>query len=540
TVVISPLIALMQDQVAALRANGVAAGALSSAATPEETETLRAELRQGELRLLYMAPERLANPSIGAWLARAGVARLVIDEAHCISQWGHDFRPDYLRLGHLGTALRVPVAAFTATADEATRDDIAERLFPRPPRIFLQSFDRPNLRLAFAPKSAPKQQLLDFVRARRGQSGIVYCATRRKADEAAEQLRAEGVEALSYHAGLDGAVRAERQRQFTRGDGLVMAATVAFGMGVDKPDVRWVVQSGLPKSVEAYYQEIGRAGRDGAPAEALTLYGIDDIRRLRLQIDESPAPADKKRRDHARLQTLLALAESPRCRREVLLGYFGERFQGPCNTCDVCLSPPERFDATRAVQMALSAILRTGERYGVEYLIQVLRGEADDRVGRFGHDRLPTFGVGAEWTKSQWRTMFRQIFALGFARIDAERHNAWAVTPEGRAVLKEGGPVELRVDRAAPRSGKRGRGAAAPPPLLKPQDEPLFAALKSLRTELAREANAPAYVIFPDRTLVEMATRRPASLDALGALHGVGAAKLDRFGAAFLKAIRDN
>ena len=397
TVVISPLIALMRDQVAALRQAGVEAGALTSANDPRETARVMDTLAAGRLKLLYIAPERLASEAATVMLQRAGTRLLAVDEAHCVSQWGHDFRPDYLRIGALRDALGgVQTAAFTATADAATRAEIVARLFQRAPAIFLRGFDRPNLGLAFEAKHQPQARILDFVGARPGQSGIVYTASRRKAEALATALQGAGVKAMAYHAGLDGALRAERQDRFAQEDGVVMAATVAFGMGIDKPDVRFVVHADLPKTIEAYYQEIGRAGRDGLPADTLTLYGLDDIRLRRRQIDETDAPAEVKRAEHARLNALLALAETPGCRRRVLLRYFGEEGPAACGNCDTCLEAPEGIDGTVMVQKALSAMLRTGERFGVEHLVAVLRGEATDRVRQLGHDRIKTFGVGTE------------------------------------------------------------------------------------------------------------------------------------------------
>ena len=532
TVVVSPLIALMRDQVAALRAAGVEAGALTSANAPEETEAVFKALDCGRLKLLYMAPERIA--SSGALLRRVGVRLLAVDEAHCVSQWGHDFRPDYLRLGELRRALgEVQVAAFTATADAETRAEIAAKLFARPPEVFLRGFDRPNLFLAFQPKTKPRQQLLDFVLPRRGRSGVVYAGSRNKTEVLATALQAEGIDALAYHAGLDPETRSARQDRFQREDGVVMVATIAFGMGVDKPDIRWVAHADLPKSVEAYYQEIGRAGRDGAPADTLTLYGLDDIKLRRAQIDESLAPDERKRADHARLDALLALAEAPRCRRVALLSYFGED-AAPCGDCDLCRNPPRLIDATIAAQKALSAILRTGERFGLEHLVAVLRGEATDKVRARGHDQLPTFGVGTEFSRTEWRGLFRQMAAKGLVWADPERHGAWRMAAGARAVLKGEETLELRADAAPqPRAERR----AAPAALVAEEDEALLSALKAKRRALAEAQGAPAYVVFPDRTLIDIATRKPADLDALAECHGVGAKKLEKYGKAFLEVV---
>ncbi|HDR27839.1 RecQ family ATP-dependent DNA helicase, partial [Rhodovulum sp.] len=389
TVVISPLIALMRDQVRGLAEAGVAAGALTSGNTEDETREVFAALDAGALKLLYMAPERLASGSTLNLLRRIGVGLIAVDEAHCVSQWGHDFRPDYLRIGELRRALGVPLAAFTATADAETRDEIVARLFDGvAPQTFLRGFDRPNIHLAFAPKDQPRRQILAFAAARRGQSGIVYCATRAKTESLAAALTQAGHAACAYHGGMEAGPRRDVEARFQTEDGLIVVATVAFGMGIDKPDIRWVAHADLPKSIESYYQEIGRAGRDGAPAETLTLYGADDIRLRRTQIDESPAPPERRAADHARLNALLGLAEAPFCRRQTLLRYFGEAALEPCGHCDLCDSPPERFDATEAVRKALSAMLRTGESFGTQHLVDILTGTATDKIRARGHDRL--------------------------------------------------------------------------------------------------------------------------------------------------------
>ena len=539
TVVISPLIALMRDQVAALRQAGVEAGALTSANDPHETERVFDALHAGDLKLLYMAPERLGNGATTDLLRRAGTTLLAVDEAHCVSQWGHDFRPDYLRIGELRATLGgVQTAAFTATADEATRREIVARLFGADgpagrPAEFLRGFDRPNLKLAFEPKRNPRSRIAEFVRARQGQSGIVYCASRKRAEAVATQLAGTGVKAMAYHAGLDAAVRSDRQDRFTREDGVVMAATVAFGMGIDKPDVRFVIHTDLPKTIESYYQEIGRAGRDGLPADTLTLYGMEDIRLRRSQIDQSDGAAEAKRADHARLNALLALAEAPGCRRRTLLRYFGEEAPEACGNCDTCLDPPERYDGTVPVQKALSAMLRTGERFGVEHLVAVLRGEASDRVRQMGHDKIKTFGVGADMDPGPWRGVFRQLYALGHAAIDDR--GGWSVTPAGREVLRGETQVMLRREQECrrPREAKQARAAG-----LAPEDQELFDSLRALRTDLARARNVPAYVVFSDATLIDMAERKPMDLDGLAACHGVGAKKLAEFGDAFLSVLR--
>ncbi|MCL4165052.1 UNVERIFIED_CONTAM: hypothetical protein GTU68_064975, partial [Idotea baltica] len=455
------------------------------------------------------------------------------DEAHCVSQWGHDFRPDYLRIGALRDDLDVPLAAFTATADEETRTEIISRLFAKsPPKIFLRGFDRPNIHLAFASKSSPRQQVLKFVAARKDQSGIVYCGTRAKTETLAQALRAEGHEALYYHAGMDAEERRIAESRFQREDGLIVCATVAFGMGIDKPDIRYVVHADLPKSMESYYQEIGRAGRDGAPAETLTLYGADDIRLRRGQIDEGLAPTERKQADHGRLNALLGLAEARRCRRRVLLRYFGDETEG-CGNCDLCDSPPELFDGTTSVRMALSAILRTGEYFGAGHLIDILRGLSTDKIRSKGHDSLPTFGVGKEYSKGEWQAIFRQMMGYDLVRPDMERYGALRMTASARPILRDEQKIELRRDTIVKETRRSVRVKA----LIAEEDEPLLSALKAKRRALAESLQAPAYVVFPDSTLIAMATIKPKDLDEFARLPGVGAVKLERYGGAFLTVI---
>jgi ATP-dependent DNA helicase RecQ len=529
TVVISPLIALMRDQVRALREAGVEAGALTSGNTDEETEDVFAALDEGRLKLLYMAPERLASGSTLAMLRRVGVSAIAVDEAHCVSQWGHDFRPDYLRIGDLRRALDVPLAAFTATADEETRAEIVTRLFDgQAPSTFLRGFDRPNIHLAFAVKDNPRKQILGFAAARKGQSGIVYCGTRAKTETLAQALREAGHAATSYHGGMDPHDRRATEGRFQREDGLIVVATVAFGMGIDKPDIRWVAHADLPKSIESYYQEIGRGGRDGAPAETLTLYGPDDIRLRRSQIDEGLAPADRRDADHARLNALLGLAEAVACRRQVLLAYFGET-STPCGNCDLCARPALLFDATDAVRKALSAILRTGESFGAGHLIDILTGTMTDKVKQRGHDQLPTYAVGRDLTKPAWGAVFRQMMGRDLVRPDTERHGALRMTDAARPILRGEESITLRKDTIT---------AATSGPVVKTlvsaEDEPMLSALKAKRRALAEAASVPAYVIFPDRTLIEMVEQRPVTLDDFARINGVGAKKLESFGAAFL------
>jgi ATP-dependent DNA helicase RecQ len=532
TVVISPLIALMRDQVRSLRAVGVEAGALTSGNTDEETEEVFAALDAGRLRLLYMAPERLAAGGTLNLLRRIGTTLIAVDEAHCVSQWGHDFRPDYLRIGDLRRALNVPLAAFTATADEETRAEIVTRLFDGgEPATFLRGFDRPNIHLAFEVKDQPRRQILDFSDKRRGQSGIVYTATRAKTETLARALREAGHSACHYHAGMEANDRREVEVRFQREDGLIVVATVAFGMGIDKPDIRWVAHADLPKSIESYYQEIGRAGRDGAPAETLTLYGPEDIRLRRTQIDEGLAPPERKEADHTRLNALLGLAEATGCRRQQLLGYFGE-VSGACKNCDLCDTPPEVFDGTDAVRKALSAILRTGESFGAGHLIDILLGARTDKITQRGHDSLPTYGIGHDLTRPQWQAIFRQMTGCDLIRPDAERHGAFRMTEAARPILRGEARITLRRDTI--------RKASASPvvrALVSDENAPLLSALKAKRRALAEAARVPAYVIFADRTLIEMAESRPQNLDDMARVSGVGTKKLESYGATFLSVI---
>jgi ATP-dependent DNA helicase RecQ len=533
TVVISPLIALMRDQVRALKSAGVDAGALTSGNTEEETEEVFQAVQEGRLKLLYMAPERLASGGALALLRRANCSLIAVDEAHCVSQWGHDFRPDYLRIGELRRSLRVPLAAFTATADEETRAEIVTRLFDgEAPVTFLRGFDRPNIHLAFAVKDKPREQIIRFAAARRGQSGIVYCATRAKTETLAQALREARHEAVAYHGGMEPEKRRLMETRFQREDGLVVVATIAFGMGIDKPDIRWVAHADLPKSIEGYYQEIGRAGRDGSAAETMTLYGPDDIRLRRSQIDEGAAPPDRKAADHARLNALLGLAEALGCRRQVLLGYFGEAAE-PCGNCDLCDRPAQLFDATEAVRKALSAILRTGEWFGAGHLIDILTGTVTEKVRERGHDQLPTFAVGRDLSKPAWGAVFRQMMGRDLVRPDPDRHGALRMTEAARPVLRGEASVTLRRDTVVA-AGEREPVVRAQ---VADEDLGLLAALKAKRRALAEAQNVPAYVVFPDRTLIEMAERKPATLDQMAGITGVGARKLESYGAAFLEVI---
>jgi ATP-dependent DNA helicase RecQ len=538
TVVVSPLIALMRNQVAGLRAFGVPAGSLNSANDYDENRRVLAEIAKSELRLVYIAPERLAKPETVDLLKRSNVGLLAVDEAHCISQWGHDFRPDYMILGGLQEALGgVQIIALTATADAATRADILSKLFRRKPKLFVHGFDRPNLYLAMRAKTGARWQVTAFLGRHRGESGIVYCGTRRQTEEIAADLAESGFNALPYHAGMEATDRSKNQDAFLREDGVVMVATVAFGMGIDKPDVRFVCHAGLPKNIEAYYQEIGRAGRDGLPADTLTLYGLDDIRLRRMQIEAGEAPEEQKRVEKQRLNALVSLCEAVRCRRQTLLAYFGET-AAPCGNCDLCIEGVEVVDGTIAAQKALSAIARTGERFGTEHLVSLLCGEPTAAIMKLGHDRLPTFGVGREHAKPEWRSIFRQLYAAGVISLDIAHYGSWRITETGRAVLKGAARIELRKDVLKPSTGEARQSRKPPAADLAEEDRTLFEALRSRRRDLASEQGVPAYVVFPDRSLIEMARLKPATHQALGRIHGVGRAKLAQYGDLFLDVIR--
>jgi ATP-dependent DNA helicase RecQ len=538
TVVVSPLIALMRDQVGQLREYGVEAASLNSSNDAAANAAVRRAIRDEKLRLLYVAPERLVREDTQELLGEAHVTLLAIDEAHCVSQWGHDFRPEYLALGRIRRDLGdVQTIALTATADAPTRKDIEEKLFSIPPRVFVRSFDRPNLRLAMRPKAGARKQIERFLETRKGQSGIVYCSSRKRTEELADALRKAGVRALAYHAGLESDVRSANQDTFLQEDGVVMCATVAFGMGIDKPDVRFVVHADLPSNVESYYQEIGRAGRDGLPADTLTLFGLDDMRLRRMQIEQGEASDERKRIERQRFNALVALCEAPRCRRQTLLAYFGEQ-SVPCGNCDLCQDGVDTVDGTVDAQKAMSAILRTGERFGTEHLVAILTGQTGDAMSRYGHDRLPTFGVGKDRTPGEWRSIFRQMYASGLIALDIVGHGSWSVTDAGREVLRGSAKIELRKDalwaeKAEKKTGRGGRAAVGSAP----ENAGLLAALKALRTQIAKGIRQPAYVVFADRTLIEMAEIGPKNLDDMRLVHGVGAAKLERYGKAFLDVV---
>ena len=540
-IVVSPLIALMQDQVDALTQMGVRAACLNSTLDWREAQAVEQALFSGKLDLVYVAPERLlldrSLAMLDALYEAGKLALFAIDEAHCVSQWGHDFRPEYLQLSALHQRYpEVPRIALTATADTATRGEMLTRLGLSDARVFVSSFDRPNIRYTVVEKDTPRKQLQTFLAGRQGQAGIVYCLSRKKVEETAAWLCTQGHAALPYHAGLPPAERAANQRRFLREEGLVMVATIAFGMGIDKPDVRFVAHLDLPKSVEAYYQETGRAGRDGESAEAWMTYGLQDVALQQARIAESSAGDEQKRLETQRLTALLGYCEAPRCRRQVLLDYFGEASE-PCGNCDVCLDPPELWDGTVAAQKALSAVFRTGQRFGVGHLIDVLRGKASDKVRQWGHDALPTFGVGADLDDAVWKGVFRQLAAAGLLRVDLSEHGALQLTEAARPVLRGEQTVALRRPARRSRAPAVARGTPASTAPLPAADAPLFETLRAWRSETAREQGVPAYVILHDRSLRELSALRPTSLGQLSGIPGIGAAKLERYGERLLQVI---
>ena len=537
SIVVSPLVALMQDQVAALRLNGIAAATINSAIPREENIATWGRVQAGEVMLLYMSPERLMDQRMLAAVAKLSPRLFAIDEAHCISQWGPAFRPEYADLGRLRDIFPgVPIAALTATADRITRDDIAARLFGGDAEIVVTGFDRPNLTLAVEMKKSWKKQMLDFADAHRGEAGIVYCLSRKKTEEAADLLREAGHKAMAYHAGMDANARNGVQDRFMTEPGMVIAATIAFGMGIDKPDIRYVFHADLPGSPEAYYQEIGRAGRDGLPAETMMLYGLDDIRMRRTFIEQEDSGDERKRREHKRLDALLAYCEAPECRRRMLLNYFGEEIEA-CGRCDLCLNPVETVDASEDGQKALSAVYRTGQRWGAAHIVNVLTGKQTDKTASSGHDRLPTFGVGADRTSQEWNAMIRQLVASGFLAIDIKGFGGLRLTDKGTALLKGEAEFRFRPDTVAKPGRRPRRKERTEAEALAPEAVELLQELKKLRLNLAHERAVPAYVIFSDRTLIDMAARRPADREAFGQVFGVGQAKLEQFADTFLEAI---
>jgi ATP-dependent DNA helicase RecQ len=544
-VVVSPLIALMQDQVDALEQLGVRAAYLNSALSARESDDVERRLLAGELDLIYVAPERLLTERCLDLLDRIDIALFAIDEAHCVSQWGHDFRPEYRQLDLLHARWPgVPRIALTATADAPTRREIVERLALSDARQFVSSFDRPNIRYRVEQKDNPRRQLLDFLSAHAGECGIVYCLSRRKVDETAAWLREQGVSALPYHAGMDTDARAANQRRFLREDAVVMVATIAFGMGIDKPDVRFVAHLDLPKSMEGYYQETGRAGRDGEPSEAWLCYGLGDVVTLAQMIAKGESGEERKRVERGKLDALLGYCETVRCRRQVLLDYFGERYPDACGNCDNCRLPPQTWNATVAAQKALSTVYRTGQRFGVGHLIDVLRGAETDKVRQFRHADLSVFGIGADLDDRRWRSVFRQLVALGLLDVDIEGYGGLRLADGARDVLRGDQSIRLRVDAEKPaRDRKRSRPtviATKTPVELTPEQTARFERLRAWRTREARAQGVPPYVIFHDRTLIAIAVAAPADASGLAPLAGVGAAKLERYGDALIAALAES
>jgi ATP-dependent DNA helicase RecQ len=535
-IVVSPLIALMRNQVAALRQLGVEAAALNSSMSNAEQQKVKTDLRSGKLKLLYAAPERLMMPDFLEMLDGLKIALIAIDEAHCVSQWGHDFRPEYLQLAELAERFPgTPRIALTATADMQSREDIRRRLRLDGAKMFVSSFDRPNIRYAVVRKSGPLKQLLTFLAAHKGESGIVYCLARDTVDATAAALKEAGIAALPYHARLDPETRNRHQDAFLAEDGLVLVATVAFGMGIDKPDVRFVVHHDLPSSLEAYYQETGRAGRDGMPSEALLLYGTQDVVFRRNMIDQTGAPDAIKRIERGKLDALVGVCETASCRRQAILAHFGET-TAPCGNCDNCQTPGETFDATIAARKALSAMLRTGQRFGAGHLTDILLGLKTEKVEKFGHDKLPTFGVGTELDRKTWGSVFRQLVARGLVAVNHDAYGAYQMTPAADPILRGQETLHLRRDQqeAAARETIKKR-AERPAPAAR--DNALFERLRTERARLAREQNVPAYVIFHDATLAAIAAERPKDLEALKTIPGMGKTKIDRYGGLILNAV---
>ena len=546
-IVVSPLIALMQDQVDALKQLGVPAAFLNSSLEAEEAQEVSRQLMRGELKLLYVAPERLLTEGFLNLLERLqqdnGIALFAIDEAHCVSQWGHDFRPEYRALSVLHERFpSVPRIALTATADAPTRSEIVERLALESATRFVSSFDRPNIRYRVTQKNNARQQLQAFLEAEHpDDAGIVYCLSRKKVEETAAWLKEQGWDALPYHAGLDATTRSANQKRFLREEGVIMVATVAFGMGIDKPNVRFVAHLDLPKSMEGYYQETGRAGRDGLPANAWMAYGLGDVVSMRQMLLSGEAPEERKRVELQKLDALLGFCESTACRHQTILRYFGEEHPGSCGECDNCLSPVDTWDATRAAQMALSCVYRTGQRFGVVHLIDVLLGKVTPKVEQFDHQQLSTFGIGKELAQAQWSSVYRQLAAAGFISVDMEGYGGLRLTEAARPVLRGEQEVWLRRDAepARRKPSKAERGSRLREAYAGANEDPLWLALKAKRMELAREQGVPPYVIFHDSTLLEILNRKPQTLDEMGQVSGVGQAKLAKYGDDFLRVLED-
>ena len=531
TIVVSPLIALMQDQVQNLQQNGVAAAYLNSSLSQQAAQEVLENVRHGRLKLLYMAPERLLMPATLHLLSTLKIGLFAIDEAHCVSQWGHDFRPEYAQLSLLAEQFPdVPRLALTATADDQTRADIKARLHLFEHAEYIDSFDRPNIQYHIQTRHKGIEQLLNFINENHaGETGIVYCLSRRKVEETAVKLAKAGFNALPYHAGMESEIRSIYLRRFLHEDPIIIVATVAFGMGIDRPDVRFVAHFDLPKSIEAYYQETGRAGRDGLPSTVWMGYGLQDAITLR-QMMENGSNNDQRRVEHHKLEAMLGLCEITSCRRQALLAYFGEQLKQPCGNCDNCIDPPQTWDATEAARKALSCVYRTGQRFGVNYLISVLRGIDDERIKKNGHQGQSTFGLGKDTTEATWRSVYRQIIAHGYLRADAD-HGGLHLTEQARPLLRGEQTLNLRLDAKKPKAeSKRKRSSVA----LEGIDEDMWEELRLLRKELAEEQGVPPFMVFHDATLAEMAREQPKTLDELSSISGVGASKLERFGEDFV------
>lgn len=539
TVVVSPLIALMQDQISALEQMNIKAATINSSMSSEQVSNTYRQIQAGALNMLYVAPERLLMPEFLRLLDKCDLALFAIDEAHCVSQWGHDFRPDYAALSVLAERFaHVPRIALTATADAPTRKDIVERLGLENGRTFVSGFDRPNIHYTIALRSSPRQQVWKFIQENHANdSGIIYCISRKKVDEIAAWLSQQGVNARPYHAGLSADVRAENQREFLRGEQIIMVATIAFGMGIDKPDVRFVVHMNIPKNIEAYYQETGRAGRDGLPSNALMLYAMEDAAMQRQWIDGSDASDEQSRIQHKKLNALLGLCETATCRRQALLNYFDDSCE-PCGNCDTCEKPPKTFDATVLAQKAISCAYRTGERFGVSYLTDVLVGAKNDKIRKFGHDQVSTYGIGKDLSKSEWQNIYRQLVSRNFLAPNAEGFGSLEITQTGRSFLKEKSTLSMREYVKTSETERTQRSDRKSAPVFKTAaDQTLYDALKAARSELAKTQNVPAYVIFHDKTLVELAQHKPKSLQAMLTISGIGEAKLERYGKPLLSVI---